>query len=206
MKMKKIPILLVNNDKWSRDTYVVFEDTQILGYCIPDEWITRAYNEATETGMDIADDLTREQIADEMESNFFSENCSVEKFWPEHQILMADGDYYSYDDDGTVEYLTDTEALEIMPAVHAARVTEWQQEQAQIEGSEIVTPRQAGLTDHFGIDPTEQAELADDKKILRNFHGRLYVFEGQLGEPAQWRLFLSSPHGPTGTLPRPEGA
>jgi transposase-like protein/DNA-binding transcriptional regulator YiaG len=59
-------------------------------------------------------------------------------------------------------FITEDEALEAMPVVNEQRIQAWQTEQNQIASSEIVTPRQAEVMNHFGADEAEQNELADD--------------------------------------------
>ena len=204
----KIPVLLVDNDKWSRDSYVVFEDDQIIGGCIPSEWVDEKFDaicdEARE--MDEPVEITREQVASEMDADFFAENSDIDEYWPQYHILRAGDNYYRYTEDGMAHFISEDEALEAMPSVQEQRIQEWQNEQNQISSSEIITPRQAGVMNHFGVDEAEQNELADDTTVLRKYNGRLYVYEAQLGDPAQWRLLQTAPHMPTGTLPRPAGA
>lgn len=202
MKEQKTPILIVTSDRWSRDSYVVFEGDQIIGWCVPDEWVNSAYDEASEND----NEVTREQVEEEMEEEFFSENTDVDECWTEHGICRAGEQYYRYHEDGTGHWIDEDDALEIMQDVKQQRIQQWQDEQKQIESAEIVTPRQAVVMERFGIDAAEQNEIADDTTLLRKYNGRLYVYEGQLGEPAQWRLLQAQPHMPTGTLRRPEGA
>lgn len=99
----KNPILVVTSDKWSRDSYVVFEGEQVIGSCIPDEWVGEKYDEAREHD----DEITREQVASEMEDDFFAENTDVDECWPEHHILRAGRDYYIYTDDGMCSWIKD---------------------------------------------------------------------------------------------------
>jgi hypothetical protein len=130
-KNEKTPILVVTSDKWSRDSYVVFEDDEIIGGCIPDEWVGKAYSELLENysqgelASNTPDDdamPTREQIAAGMEADFFSENSDVDEFWPEHHILRTGSDYYKYDDDGMCEHIDEDDALELMADVHEKRI------------------------------------------------------------------------------------
>ena len=91
------PILIVTSDKWARDTYIVFEDDPIAGFCIPDDWIDdRMY--ALEC--DGETEITREQLVAEMEKEFFADNSDVDEFWPEYNICRSGDDYYRYDDNG----------------------------------------------------------------------------------------------------------
>lgn len=201
----KIPVLLVDNDKWSRESYVVFENDPNV---IPEDWIDNAYDDARTQAEDEGEEFTatREQITSKMRADFYSENSDIDEYWPQYHILRAGDNYYRYDEDGRADHITEAEALEAMPALHEQRIQEWRNEQNQIASSETITPRQAGVMNHFGADEAEQNELADDTTVLRKYGGRLYVYEAQLGEPAQWRLLQNAPHMPTGTLPRPTGA
>lgn len=205
METEKTQILVVTNDRWSRDSYVVFEGDKIIGGCIPDEWVSETFSNLEMEADDNGDELykTREQVADDMESDFFTENSDVDEFWSEYGILRAGNNYYTYRDDGTCEPIDEDDALDIIHG-HEKRINEWNCEQSNIANAEIVTPRQAGVIDRFGIDDAEKNEMADDVTVLRKFNGCLYVYEAQIGEPAQWRLLQNSPHMPTGTLPRPK--
>lgn len=86
---------------------------------------------------------------------------------------------------------------------YRAAVDAFKIQQAEIANSEIITPRQAGVMDKFGIDGDELNELADDTTLLRKWNGKLMVFESQIGEPAQWRLFQPRPHMSKGCLSHP---
>jgi hypothetical protein len=202
MKTEKTPILVVTSDKWSCDSYVVFEDDTIIGGCIPDEWVSEKYTEASE----FDDEITIEQIAEGMEDDFLSENSDVDEFWPEHHILRTGDDYYTYDDDGMCDHIDEDDALELMPDVREKRIQKWRDEQQKIANAEIVTPRTENVMEFFGAGDDEKNELADDKTVLRKYNRCLYVYEAQLGEPAQWRLLQNGPHLGTGTLRRPVGA
>jgi hypothetical protein len=202
MKNEKTPILVVTSDKWSRDSYVVFEDDEIINGCIPGEWIEEVYQDASE----FDDEITREQIASGMEDDFFADNTDVDEFWPEYRILRTGDDYYTYTDDGMCSPIDEDDALEIMPAVREKRIQEWRDEQQKIANAEIVTPRTENVMEFFGAGDDEKNELADDKTVLRKYNNSLYVYEAQLGEPAQWRLLQNQPHLGTGTLKRPVGA
>jgi len=109
----KTPIILVTSDRWSKDIYVVFDDEQILGYCIPDEWINSRFNNVCEYD----DKITREQVASEMEDDFRNENTDVDEFWPQYNILRAGSDYYRYTDDGMCSEIDEDEAPELMTDV-----------------------------------------------------------------------------------------
>lgn len=198
----KTPILLVTSDRWSQDAYVVFDDDQIIGNLIPDEWIGDAYWDALENDPD----ATRESVAADMEADFWAENSDIDEAWEEHGICRVGDQYFRYRDDGTGRWIDEDEALEDMPEVRERLIAAWRAEQMDIATSEAVTPRQANVMDRFGADAQEMAELADDTSLLRRHRGRLYVYEGQLGEPPQWRILQPSPHMPTGTLRRPAGA
>jgi len=208
MKNEKTPILVVTSDKWSRDSYVVFEDDKTIGGCIPDEWVYEEFNEleidAAENGVE--NDITIKQIASDMEDDFFADNTTVDEFWPEYHILRTGDDYYTYDDDGMCEPIDEDDALELMADVREKRIQEWRDEQQKIANAEIVTPRAENVMEFFGADDEEKNELADDKNVLRKYNNSLYVYEAQLGEPAQWRLLQNQPHLGTGTLKRPVGA
>ena len=80
-------------------------------------------------------------------------------------------------------------------------------EQNKIANSEQITPTEAierGLISEkyretFGIDDIERAELMNEKS-LRLWNNQIMIFEGQLGEPAQWRLLQPRPHMAAGCL------
>jgi hypothetical protein len=115
-KNEKTPVLVVTSDKWSRDSYVVFDDDTIIGGCIPDEWVSETLTnleiEASDNGDDF--DMTREQVASEMEDDFFSDNSDVDEFWPEYHVLRTGNDYYKYDNDGMCKHIDEDDALELM--------------------------------------------------------------------------------------------
>lgn len=105
----KTPILVVTSENWSREGYVVFDDDQIIGGCIPSEWVNQAVEDSD-------DDDTRADIEVKMTDDFFRENSKIDRFWSDRHILRTGGDYYSYDDDGMCKYLrniTDEEIAEL---------------------------------------------------------------------------------------------
>jgi hypothetical protein len=215
MKTDKTPILVITSDNWSQQEYIVFDDDEIIGDCIPNEWVDEVYNELLENysqgelASNTPDDDSmpnREQVADGMEEDFFSENTDVDEYWPEYGVLRAGDNYYTYTNDGWCSPIDEDDALEILTAVRDQRISEWRDEQHHIANSQIVTPRSENVMEFFGIDETERAELADDTTVLRKYNRSLYVYESQLGEPCQWRLLQNTPHMGTGTLRRPRGA
>ena len=82
------------------------------------------------------------------------------------------------------------------------------QQQTEIESSEALTPVDAvdrgyiPSLETFGYNDAERAELIQEKS-LRLWNGSIMIFEGQLGEPAQWRRFSQRPHDSTGCLRHP---
>jgi len=104
---KRTPILVVTNDKWSRDTYVVFNDDEIIDNLIPSDWIdSRIEKFESEYPVD------RDEIAQGMEEEFFDENDTVDNFWPEKQILQAGTSFYSYTEIGEAKYLGDYDSVD----------------------------------------------------------------------------------------------
>ena len=112
MKTAKTPILVVTSENWSRDSYVVFDDDVIIGWCIPDEWVLRSLQAA----QDEDDIITREAVESGMEDDFFADNTDVDEYWPEHNILKAGDYYYKYSDDGMCTIIDDDDALAIIKA------------------------------------------------------------------------------------------
>jgi hypothetical protein len=102
---KRAPILVITNDKWSQDTYVVFDDDEIIDNLIPADWIDAKLEET-----DFAGD--RDEIAQSMYDDFFNENDTVDNFWPEKQICQSGISFYQYDADGRATYLGDYESID----------------------------------------------------------------------------------------------
>ena len=100
------PEIIVTSDRWSREPYVVFENDKIIGGAIPDDWINDEYLNQDET------DLTRDEIAENMESEFFAENDTVDEFWPEHGICRAGDDYYRYGADGMAKWIGNYDSIQ----------------------------------------------------------------------------------------------
>jgi hypothetical protein len=50
-----------------------------------------------------------------------------------------------------------------------------------------------GYADTYGIDEAERIQLLNQPS-LREWNGRIYTYETQLGEPIQWRLLQPAPH------------
>lgn len=203
MATNRKPILIIDNSRWAQSPAVVFEDDPIIGYHIPLDWIEGAYNRAIdEADEDETANITREGIAADLEVDFLNENSEIDAYWPQYGVCQTTGDcFYRYMDNGEAIHISFERAMELMPDVADQYLKAWEAEQAAIASSEVITPRNAGIINHFGIDPDEQDKLADDETILRRYNGKLFVFEAQLDEPAQWRLLQPRPHMPTGTLP-----
>ena len=100
------PEIIVTYDRWSREPYVVFENDKIIGGAIPDDWINDEYLNQDET------DLTRDEIAENMESEFFAENDTVDEFWPEYKICRAGDDYYRYGTDGMAKWIGNYDSIQ----------------------------------------------------------------------------------------------
>jgi len=99
----KTPVILVDNDIWSMEAYVMFDDDNIEEM-IPSECIEDAY-------LDDGNGLTREEILAEMVDEFQSENSTVDEFWPEKMVLRTDNKFYRYSEDGMVRYLRGVSAI-----------------------------------------------------------------------------------------------
>ena len=99
METTNKPVRVVNNERWSRDTYVMFDGEDVIGVAIQEESITEAYNSTEE------ESVTREDIADQLVAEFERDNPAVEAFWPEYGICYADDYYYRYSSNGRASYL-----------------------------------------------------------------------------------------------------
>lgn len=79
-------------------------------------------------------------------------------------------------------------------------------EQASIEASEALTPIEAMNRGLIQLNPyyknTDISDLVSIKS-LRLWKGKLMVYEAQIDEPTQWRLFSNLPHQPLGCLKHP---
>jgi hypothetical protein len=75
-------------------------------------------------------------------------------------------------------------------------------QQAEIANSAQLTPLEAevqGLLSTATFSGSDRDELINEKSI-RLWGGKPYIFEAQFGEPAQWRIFSTSPHSNPGCL------
>lgn len=106
---KKSPILVITNDKWSQDTYVVFDTDEIIDNLIPSDWINRRVeylNDGAEYPVD------RDEIAQIMHDEFFDENDAVDNFWSDKNICQSGDSFYAYDDNGMAKYLGDFDSID----------------------------------------------------------------------------------------------
>lgn len=102
----KIPILIVTDEKWSNDIYVVFKNEEILGSIIPNDWI-REKHAYVNKYTDVVDEVSYNEIEQDMVKDFLADNEEVDGFWPEYNICKSDKDnsYYSYDENGFANYI-----------------------------------------------------------------------------------------------------
>ena len=100
------PEIIVTSDRWSREPYVVFENDEIIGGAIPDDWINDKYLNQDETS------FTRDEIAGNMESEFISENDAVDEFWPVHGICRSGDDFYRYGADGMCKWIGNYDSIQ----------------------------------------------------------------------------------------------
>lgn len=110
------PILVVTSERWGSQTYVIFDDEEIIGDIVSIDWIRDRYDYEREENPDI----TIEDVEKMMEDEFFEDNSGIDEHYTEQKIVRADdGYYYQYDNDGICSYLDEDDALEILqPAPH----------------------------------------------------------------------------------------
>lgn len=99
METVKKPVRVVTDERWSRDTYVMFEGEEVIGTAIREESITEAYNSTED------ESVTREDIAEQLVAEFEHDNPVVGADWPEYGICYAGRYYYRYTEDGVASYL-----------------------------------------------------------------------------------------------------
>lgn len=99
METVKRPVRVVNEERWSYVTYVMFEGEAVIGTAIQEESITEAYNSTEDVR------VTRRDIADQLVAEFEYDNPAVGAYWPEYGICYAGCYYYRYTEDGVASYL-----------------------------------------------------------------------------------------------------
>ena len=102
---KLIPTIIVTNERWSRDPYVIFEGENLIGGAIADDWINDRMAEA-------GDNVERGDVEEIMIDEFESENDSVDEFWPEQMICRSGDNYYQYDDGGMAKYIGNFDSID----------------------------------------------------------------------------------------------
>lgn len=102
----KTPMLVVDSDAWSRYPAVFFYDDNVNDFICP-EWVDEEYDRVMEGAANTGEfeEVTKEDIATDMENRFFSENSEVSEFWPELHILRAGQNFYRYNEDGTCHFI-----------------------------------------------------------------------------------------------------
>lgn len=106
-----IPILVLTDDRWSREATVIF-DTDSIEEILPKDWIyQRLDNEHDLGNLDSTYSDIETLLIDEM----FEENSEVEKIWEDIKILRTEeGHYFRYGSGGWCEYISEEEALELI--------------------------------------------------------------------------------------------
>lgn len=108
--MKRVPLILVDDERFTRTAYVCFAGDELIGWNIPADWVDQLIADRQYTADELGEDAeltNRDEAESYLIDEFFKRNTEVERYWPRSGggLLLAGGLFYKYYDDGRVQFL-----------------------------------------------------------------------------------------------------
>ena len=110
----RTPYIVITSENWSRDSFVLFNDENIVGDGFPEEWINDSISAIEDEAREINEeiDVDRQEIVDDMTDRFIRENSEIDEFWTEHMVCRSGDDYWKYYETGEVIYLGEFDSID----------------------------------------------------------------------------------------------